>query len=235
MKKNRIIAVFLVLTLVLAGGCAVKKQTGTSNEGNWRIITQEGQEDIKVLNLPDVRQATTYTCGVSALQAVLFYYGVEYRESALAEFAGSNENEGTPPEGILKALGPVNEEWESNFTGEIRQGATIEDIIALIDQEIPVIADIQAWKYDDTVAWKDDWIDGHYVVVIGYDEDNLYFEDPALINSVGSIPKDEFLDRWHDFEGAGDYDPETSVKTQNLIIVIRGETPTMFDLVLHID
>ena len=213
-----------------------KQNNGTVNEGNWRIITQAGKADIKVLNLPDVRQATSYTCGVSALQAVLFYYGVEYREGTLAEFGGSNEDEGTPPEGIIKALVQVNKEWDTHFTGEIIQNATIDDITALIDKEIPVIADIQAWKDpENTAAWKDDWIDGHYVVVTGYDKDNLYFEDPSLINSVGSIPKSEFLDRWHDFEGAGDYDPQTSIKTQNLIIVIKGEKPKMFDMVLHID
>lgn len=36
---------------------------------------------INLINLPDVRQATDYTCGPSSLQAVLMYYGEEVRES----------------------------------------------------------------------------------------------------------------------------------------------------------
>lgn len=42
---------------------------------------------INLLNVPDVRQATYYTCGPSSLQAVLMYYGMEEIESEIAEMA----------------------------------------------------------------------------------------------------------------------------------------------------
>lgn len=236
MKKTKIFSAVLIFVLIFAGGCGVKNENSTTYEGNWKIIKQADKDDVKVLNLADVRQATGYTCGVSALQTILFYYGIEYRENTLAEFAGSNPDEGTPPKGILKAVEQVNIEDGTKFTAEIKQNATIGDIEKLIDQEIPVIVDIQAWRDTDNQAeWKEDWVDGHYVVALGYDKNNLYFEDPLLINSVGSIPKTEFLERWHDYEGSDDYDPEKSIVTQNLIIIIKGEPPQIFDLILHID
>ena len=34
---------------------------------------------IKLLNVPDVIQATEYTCGPSSLSAVLSYYNKDYR------------------------------------------------------------------------------------------------------------------------------------------------------------
>lgn len=39
---------------------------------------------INLISLPDVRQATYYTCGPSSLQAVLIYYGIEVIEFILS-------------------------------------------------------------------------------------------------------------------------------------------------------
>lgn len=37
--------------------------------------------------------------------------------------------------------------------------------------------------------------------MIGYDKDYLYFEDPWILGSIGYIPRNEFLERWHDIIG----------------------------------
>jgi predicted double-glycine peptidase len=47
----------------------------------------QNKQKIELLNLPDVRQSKSYTCGPSSLQAVLMYYGIEKREDILAELA----------------------------------------------------------------------------------------------------------------------------------------------------
>ena len=67
----------------------------------------------------------------------------------------------------------------------------------------------QAWS-DVSPAhlpWDKDWEDGHYMVVIGLDADNIYFEDPAMLGTRGMIPRQEFLSRWHDYEGAAPFGP----------------------------
>src|SRR5262245_25399786 len=57
---------------------------------------------MRELAVPDVRQATDYTCSASALQAVLAYYGVEKREDELAKELGATPEDGAPPEAIVR-------------------------------------------------------------------------------------------------------------------------------------
>jgi len=62
------------------------------------------------------------------------------------------------------------------------------------------------------------------MILLGADEENLYFEDPALLGSRGVIPRAEFVERWHDYEGEPPLDPSDR-KTIRLAIFIRGENP----------
>src|ERR1019366_1420567 len=50
--------------------------------------------------VPDGRQSTEFSCGASALQAVLGYYGVDVREATLMGKLHSLPQEGTRPEAI---------------------------------------------------------------------------------------------------------------------------------------
>ncbi len=45
----------------------------------------------KLLDVPNLRQAHEYSCGPGAVQAVLAYYGVDFRESQLINFPGKPE------------------------------------------------------------------------------------------------------------------------------------------------
>ncbi|GAA2180286.1 hypothetical protein GCM10009785_10480 [Brooklawnia cerclae] len=167
--------------------------------------------------MPDVRQSTDYTCGVASLQAVLFYYGLEYREGTLASYAESDPDLGTSPEGIEKAVMKVNNEKNTSLSVEVKNNETLTDLESHIDQTEPVIVDIQAWRdATNTAQWEDDADDGHYVVAIGYDNENIYFEDPALLASIGRIPRDEFVSRWHDASASSEYN--------HLAIIVTGGT-----------
>lgn len=42
---------------------------------NGNLLVQTKTKNISLLNVPDVYQATDYTCGPSSLTAVLSYYG----------------------------------------------------------------------------------------------------------------------------------------------------------------
>jgi hypothetical protein len=47
----------------------------------------------------------------------------------------------------------------------------------------PPMVCLQAWSEDsDGLTWRERWEDGHYVVVIGYDNENLYFMDPSTLS-----------------------------------------------------
>jgi predicted double-glycine peptidase len=43
-----------------------------------------GKQAIQLLNVPDIFQATGYTCGPSSLSGVLAYFGYTHRESEIA-------------------------------------------------------------------------------------------------------------------------------------------------------
>ena len=63
---------------------------------------------------------------------------------------------------------------------------------------------IQAWTSPTNVDWKNEWEAGHYVVAVGYDQNNVYFMDPYTLGNYAYIPKSEFMDRWHDVDSAND-------------------------------
>lgn len=165
-----------------------------------------------LIDFPEVRQATDYTCGCAALQGVLYYYGIEFREDRLAEKLHTTQAEGTKPQAIAdfaKAEG---------FSVDMR-GMTIADIKHYIDKSIPVIVDIQAWSGHRHPDYHSDYADGHYVVVIGYDDERFIFEDPSLLNR-GFLLFSEFLTRWHDID-----DAHGDSHLSHLGIAIYGKPP----------
>jgi predicted double-glycine peptidase len=67
---------------------------------------------------------------------------------------------------------------------------------------LPVILILQAWAEKTNVDWENDWIDGHYVVAIGFDEKNIYFEDPSSVLRT-YLSFEELKKRWHDADTNG--------------------------------
>lgn len=176
-------------------------------------IAWASAQEPELLNVPDVRQSTSYTCGASALQAVLAYWGQEIREDRLAEKLGSDPSKGTSPQAI------VNCAREAGLEAKLREGLSLADLEKLVGQGIPVIVAGQAWREEGVEGdWNDEWECGHYMIVIGLDQQFVYFEDPSLLGSRGTISRPEFEQRWHDVDGAGR-------RYNGLGIVISGPTP----------
>jgi predicted double-glycine peptidase len=146
------------------------------------------------LAIPDVRQATDYTCSASALQGVLAYYGVEQREDVLAKELGATPEDGAPPEAIVRVA------IAHGLTATKRENMTVEDLAAEIARGNPVIVQIQAWSDVQRTSWVDVWDDGHYVIVVAVDGDRLVFEDPSLLGARGVLSRREFEERWHDID-----------------------------------
>lgn len=162
------------------------------------VVPPPPPDPIKV-HLPDLRQHADYTCGASAMQSICEYFGVgPETEDEFMSLLGSDPEEGTNPRRIL-ALGE-----QLGLQVRAGNGWSIEDLTAELEQENPVLVLIQAWG--DPVEEEANYPrydDGHYVVVVGYDDQYIYVEDPSLKGVRGTIPHRDFLERWHDEGGDG--------------------------------
>ncbi len=178
--------------------------------------------------LPDVRQGTGYSCGAAALQAVLAYWGTAEREDRLIARLETAPERGTHPEDIVRVA------REFGLEAELREGLEIEDLEAGLSRGDTVIVNLQAWRENNDLPWTETWEDGHYMVLLGADEHNLYFEDPSLLGSRGFIPIPECLDRWHDYEGGAPFDASDR-KYVRMAIFIRGDQPAPPPVLVKVD
>jgi predicted double-glycine peptidase len=147
--------------------------------------------------VPLTRQNTDYTCGVTSLQAILGYYGIDKRLDELSLGIKPDPDNGTnylTVAAYTKSLG---------FDVAIRTEMTIDELKGYIDQRRPVLLAIQAWADSTAVYSLPKNEDGHYVVAIGYDDKNFYFMDPSTLGHYTYIPTAEFVSRWHDYDSFG--------------------------------
>jgi predicted double-glycine peptidase len=172
------------------------------------------------LPLPDVRQGTPYTCGASALQAVLAYYGQEAREDVLARELGATPEDGAPPQAIVSAA------RARGLSAELREHLSIQDLARYVAEKRPVVVAIQAWPDRPQQRYRDDWEDGHYVIVVGVTRERIIVEDPSVLGSRGWLGHGEFLERWHD--------EDKGVKSTRLGIVFDG-VPKPIPSQVHVD
>lgn len=145
------------------------------------------------LVFPETRQSTGFSCGAAATQSVLYYYGMSHREDDIIQHLPSDPDKGTPPANIVRYL------TDSGLS--VQAGTmTLQDVKNWIDQGVPVMAVIQAWTEDPNENWATSIDDGHWVVVMGYDDEMgvVILDDPSLLDNRGFIPYDEFEIRWHD-------------------------------------
>lgn len=149
--------------------------------------------------IPLVRQATGYTCGVAALQAVLGYYGVEVREDTLSHAVKSTKQRGTAFSEI--ALYAAHH----GCCVKVQKQMSLGELEELLEQRKPVILAIQAWAEKER-DYSQDWDDGHYVVAVGCDQQNIYFMDPSTLGRYTFIPKSELESRWHDSDGQAKFE-----------------------------
>ena len=168
-----------------------------------------------MIDLRIVRQSFDYDCGVKALQAVMEYYGVEMREDELLEELKTNEHGTNYADMITLAK-------KKGFRVFAEDGVSLEKLHGFIDDGRPVIVLVQAWadKYMSLEEWESDYENGHYVVVIGHENNIVIFEDPASPRRTW-MTEDEFLARWHD------KDPRTGKKLNNFAMVLLGKEPVV--------
>jgi len=150
---------------------------------------------MKILPFPELRQTYGYDCGAKATQAVLAYYGIDVREDAIIKAAGTTKKIGTPVRGVLSVL-------RAHGLRARVQRMTIDQLKKAIDAKHPTLLVLQAWSEKKKVDWENDWVDGHYVVAIGYDKRHIYFEDPSSVLRT-YLSFSELEKRWHDVGADG--------------------------------
>jgi uncharacterized protein len=182
-----IAALFLVLGLVCGTALKPTRPHFNADSANKTPLLER---------VPDVQQSTDFSCGAAALQAVLGYWGIHEQEPTLMHALHTNEISGTTPENIIRVARDMGLEAYSRENLDL---ASLEEAV----HRIPVICAIQAWPISRPAnfSWNKCWEEGHYVIVIGIDKQNVYVEDPSLFGTRGFIPREEFLERWHDYEG----------------------------------
>lgn len=143
---------------------------------------------VKTLYVPDTLQYSDFDCGAACVQGIIAYYGQDLNEIKLLKKLKTNKSDGTGSDHIIKFF------ENKGYKVEARS-MDIEDLISFIKKKIPVIVLAQAWK-NSKVRYRRTKASGHYLIVIGYDDKNLYFKDHAMFGK-GYIPRKEFLKRWH--------------------------------------
>lgn len=174
-----------------------------------------------LINLPDVRQGTTYTCGTAALMSLMAYYGWkggDPNEKAFARELGTSWVNGTEPGEIMRMARKLGLRVTKH------EGMTLADLSREVKAGRPVMVAYQAYAdeagpFPHKKPWKDDWNDGHWSLVVGIDERNVYLEDPSMLGKRGFIPRAEFLERWHDT------DANDRPVYQHLGLVFSSDTP----------
>lgn len=169
-----------------------------------------------LIPVPIVRQATEYSCGAAALHSVLMYWQVfDGGEMELHAPLKTNPKEGTDWAEMLRYA------QESGLTATAEEKVTFERLQSALLRGETVIVDFQAWSEKTVTAWKEEWEDGHYSVVVGLDESNVYLMDPSAGPSYAFVPRAEFMERWHDYENRNGQ----VVKSYQLGLFIHGTTP----------
>ncbi len=168
--------------------------------------------------LKRTRQVTEYSCGASALQSVLQYWGKDVDESELMKLLRTNPEVGTYPEDIVsgaRALG---------FEAHVKENLTLDEVDKFTASGNPMIALAQVWRSQSSSApsAEEDWDNGHYIVVLGVDPYFVYFQDPYARMSKAFVPRKTFEAHWHQVMGG---DLKTNPKLIHLGIFVRGHKP----------
>jgi predicted double-glycine peptidase len=163
--------------------------------------------------LPSGRQTFEFDCGPKSLQLVLAYYGFDAREDELMRRL-KTDNQGTRIREMISVAASYG------FQVVAGENASLKMVKGYINARTPVIVLVQAWadRYMTLADWRKTNDYGHYVVVIGYTDKSILFEDPAHISRCW-LSYMELLSRWHD------KDPETGRIINRFILALTGLPP----------
>jgi predicted double-glycine peptidase len=169
-----------------------------------------------LIRVPLIQQKQDFSCGAAATLLLMRYWCIDTydagTEGDLYEPLRTTRANGTEPEPMVELF------RRSGLRADYRHGnVRIEDLERAVLASEPPIVDLQAWS-DRADPWKQTWDAGHYVVMVGYDEDRLYFADPSRATPGGYafLLRSELEDRWHDLSG------ELDTPLEHMAIFVSG-------------
>lgn len=131
-------------------------------------------------------------CGPASLKIVLSYYGIDKGEKELAKLCETDKDLGADDKAIEKAAKSLG------FKVKIKNNSSFKDIEKWLDRDVPVIVN---WFTRGRIDYTDaDVSDGHYSVVCGIEDKNIYLQDPE-IGGMRKLDKEDFMTVWFDFTG----------------------------------
>lgn len=163
-----------------------------------------------MLQIRPVKQLRPGFCGPAALKTFLSFFKVKCSQKKLAKLCNTTAETGTKPENLAKALKFFG--FRAVY-GEYGNHGLLNFYVNC--EKIPVLV---AWW-----AGKDEHSDGHYSVVCGIDEKNIWIADPA----EGKVLKRKWVDfqrNWFEFEGDALMDKKDLSLRWWLVACKKGET-----------
>ncbi len=135
------------------------------------------------LNVPFIKQETDYTCGPTALQMALAYFGRTFPVTTLSAMASTTEKSGTARKGMVRALNILGFQTHAHHDG------SLDEVKFFLEQGAPVIVNYRDLKYNE----------GHYGVIVGIEEGKVILHDPFEETPFIEIDAIQFDARWYGF------------------------------------
>lgn len=134
---------------------------------------------MKTIPIPYCRQETDYYCGPAVLKMVLRHFGIKISQKTLARDAGTDSGTGTFHHAMRTII------KNSGLFSYTKRNATIQEVEMFVRRCLPVI-----------VNYIEPEGEGHYAIVVGYNANNLIFNDPWHGKHF-TLSKMRFENRWH--------------------------------------
>jgi ABC-type bacteriocin/lantibiotic exporter with double-glycine peptidase domain len=153
-------------------------------------------QNTKILPFPSYKQGFDWSCGTTAMNMILSYYGNDVYEKEIMDIAKITKADGAPIEGLKDVAKYFGLKYKESFN------FSTDDLRKHVDNGWPTLIMIQAWHKIDNPDWDNEWDQGHYTAAIGYDKKRIIFADPLSIKRV--FLSDAALNsRWHGWSDSG--------------------------------
>ncbi len=181
----------VVYLLVLVYGAFLLVQTGGIGKGGLpvgRHLARIGQLDPgQYASVQEYRTWAYSTCSTAAMTEVANYYGGRYRITDILAVQ-ARIGEITPERGLLEDAGIAHTMAHFGFKISWGYSRTLDQIVALANQGIPVIVAFPPARYPG----------GHLMVVTSGDDSRVEVADSSVYN-IPSFSRTRFLDLWAGF------------------------------------